>query len=97
MTAVVEGRESAYHHRKWTSSDPVTTTVQEFGKAQGLSREMDQVQGAARATNTFGLDGRQQINEGGGGFDLGKMPQPPRGAPKLNPCCPAPRFLVHLL
>jgi len=48
MTPVVEGRESAYHHGKWTSPDQVTTTVHEPGKAQELSHEMDQPEGAAQ-------------------------------------------------
>jgi hypothetical protein len=66
MTDVVEVRESAYHHRTWTSPDPATAAVHELGQTRKLSPELDQVQGAGHNPYTYPVD---PIN----GYDLNGM------------------------
>jgi hypothetical protein len=61
MTPVVEGRESAYHHQEWTSRALQSNTLQELGEAQELSRELDQVQGAAHSTSYCRTHNNHQV------------------------------------
>lgn len=55
MTAVVEVSESAYHHKKWTSSAAPHPTLQDPGPIKKLSSETDQSQGAGHAHYSWDL------------------------------------------
>lgn len=63
---MVEVRESAYHHRKWTSSVPVTKPVQELDQTQELSREMVRPQRAGHLNQvtdkSFSTETRRIVN-----------------------------------
>ena len=49
MTELVGVVESAYHHRNWTSPDPVPAALRPPENPTRLSHDLDQSQGAAQS------------------------------------------------